>query len=226
MSGHFSSSEISGIGMTSQRIRDRMISTLKEEGIQNARVLEVLALAPRHLFVEPAFSDHAYRPEAVPIGFGQTLSQPWTVARMSELVCRESPQRILEIGTGSGFQTYILARLCPHVFSIERIDALRAKARQRLHRLSVSNVRLRHDDGRRGWSVVAPFDVILVTACTRKIHPEWIEQLRPGGAIIAPLLDEEHNRQWLVRARKHKDTVQVMRLEPVNFVPLLDGVIE
>ncbi|MGJ8514216.1 protein-L-isoaspartate(D-aspartate) O-methyltransferase [Carnimonas bestiolae] len=231
MSGRYSSAEISGIGVTSQRIRDRMVDALRQEGISDESVLALMAQAPRHLFVEQAFSDHAYRSESVPIGYGQTLSQPWIVARMTELVCDEAPKRVLEIGTGSGFQTWLLAKRFDTVFSVERIEAMSIRARKRLHRLGVTNVRLRHADGRAGWPSQAPFDVILATACARGIHSEWVEQLAPGGVVIAPLLnspdgDPAHGQQWLVRVRKTDDGIEAEQLEPVRFVPLLDGVVE
>ncbi|WP_027351887.1 protein-L-isoaspartate(D-aspartate) O-methyltransferase [Halotalea alkalilenta] len=229
MRPRFSDEDIAGIGITSQRVRDRMVAALAEAGITEPRVLEVLSRAPRHLFVEPAFADRAYRADSLPIGHGQTLSQPWMVARMSELTLREAPRRVLEIGTGSGYQTLVLAQLFECVHSIERIEALSARAAARLQGLGVDNVRLRHDDGRLGWPAAAPFDAILVTACATEIHPAWIEQLRPGGAVIAPLQGADGldaGRQWLVRARKTARGVQLRRLEPVRFVPLIEGVIE
>lgn len=231
MAGRFSSADISGIGITSQRIRDRMVEALRGAGIRDESVLALMAQAPRHLFVEQAFCDHAYRAESVPIGYGQTLSQPWIVARMTELVCKEAPKRVLEIGTGSGFQTWLLAKRFESVFSVERIEAMSIRARTRLQRLGVTNVRLRHADGREGWPSQAPFDVILVTACARGIHSEWVDQLAPGGVVIAPVLDSPdgdpaHGEQRLVRVRKTAQGVKAAYLEPVRFVPLLDGVVE
>lgn len=227
MSGRFSSTDIAGSGVTSQRIRDRMVASLKEAGIHDSRVLDAMASAPRHLFVEDAFGHHAYRHDSLPIGFGQTLSQPLTVARMTELVAREAPARVLEIGTGSGFQTWLLARLFKQVFSVERIEALSVRARKRLSRLGINNVRLRHADGCLGWPSQAPFDVILVTACATTIHPAWLEQLAPGGVVIAPLVETPglQAEQWLVSARQQGGCTELTRLEPVRFVPLLDGVI-
>lgn len=221
----YTSAEINGIGVTSQRVRDRMVARLQAEGISDPDVLSLMACAPRHLFVENAFSHHAYGSDSLPIGFNQTLSKPWIVARMSELVHREAPLRVLEIGTGSGFQTYLLAHLCHEVFSIERIHALSKKAEGRLHRLDVRNVRLSTGDGRYGWQAHAPYDVIVVTACTAEIYPQWIHQLAEGGVVIAPLQAESSDQQWLVLARKKVSSTHLQRLEAVRFVPLIEGVL-
>ncbi|MGJ8525358.1 Protein-L-isoaspartate O-methyltransferase [Halomonadaceae bacterium LMG 33818] len=221
----YTPAEINGIGVTSQRVRDRMVALLHADGISDADVLSLMAYAPRHLFVENAFSHHAYRSDSLPIGFNQTLSKPWIVARMSELVHREEPRRVLEVGTGSGFQTYLLAHLCREVFSIERIHALSKKAEGRLRRLDIRNVRQCTGDGRYGWQAHAPYDAIVVTACTAEIYPEWIHQLADGGVVIAPLQTEFSHEQRLVLARKNASSIHLQQLEAVRFVPLIEGVL-
>lgn len=216
--------ELRGIGMTSQRTRDRLVRRLARAGIQQARVLEVMAAEPRHLFLDEALAHRAYEDTALPIGHGQTLSQPWMVARMSELVVNESPHRVLEIGTGSGYQTLILARLVPEVWSVERIAALHRRAGERLRRLAAHNVHLRLADGGHGWPEAAPFDVILLTACASELPEALLEQLSEGGVLIAPLEDSD-GQQWLTRVQRQGQGYDYRRLERVRFVPLLEGVI-
>ena len=216
--------ELSGVGMTSQRTRNRMVERLMAAGIRQPRVLEVLAEAPRHLFLDEALAHRAYEDTSLPLGLGQTLSQPWVVARMSELIVQAAPERVLEIGTGSGYQTLILARLVARVWSVERIAALQNRARQRLARLGAGNVRLRHADGGLGWPQAAPFDAILLTACASQLPQALLEQLKDGGVLIAPLADSA-GRQWLTRVRRRGQAFDHQRLEEVRFVPLLEGVI-
>ncbi len=216
--------ELSGVGMTSQRTRNRMVERLSIGGIRHSGVLEVMAAEPRHLFLDEALAHRAYEDTSLPLGLGQTLSQPWVVARMSELVALAEPQRVLEIGTGSGYQTLILSRLVKSVWSVERIAALQARARQRLTRLGAHNVNLRHADGGMGWPQAAPFDVILLTACASELPQALLSQLRDGGILIAPLADAE-GRQWLTRVRRRGLAFDHQRLEEVRFVPLLEGVI-
>jgi len=218
------SEELSGVGMTSQRTRNRMVERLLAGGVRHARVLEVMAAEPRHLFLDEALAHRAYEDTSLPLGLGQTLSQPWIVARMSELVVQVEPQRVLEIGTGSGYQTLILSRLVQSVWSVERIAALQSRARQRLVRLGAHNVNLRHADGAMGWPRAAPFDVILLTACASELPQPLLSQLRDGGVLIAPLADRE-GRQWLTRVRRRGQVFDHQRLEEVRFVPLLEGVI-
>jgi protein-L-isoaspartate(D-aspartate) O-methyltransferase len=215
---------VRGVGMTSQRTRDRMAARLADQGIEDARVLHAMASEPRHLFLDEALAHRAYEDTALPIGHGQTLSQPWTVARMTELVLRESPQRVLEIGTGSGYQTLILARLVPELWSVERINALHHRAAGRLRLLQAYNVRLRLADGGHGWSEAAPFDVILLTACAHELPTVLVSQLADGGVMILPLADAS-GEQWLTRVRRVGNQHEVKRLERVRFVPLLQGVI-
>ncbi|WP_247643220.1 protein-L-isoaspartate(D-aspartate) O-methyltransferase [Salinicola sp. MIT1003] len=210
--------------MTSQRTRNRMVERLSAGGIRHAQVLEVMATEPRHLFLDEALAHRAYEDTSLPLGLGQTLSQPWIVARMSELVALAEPQRVLEIGTGSGYQTLILSRLVKSVWSVERIAALQSRAQQRLARLGAHNVHLRHADGAMGWPQAAPFDVVLLTACASELPQPLLSQLRNGGVLIAPLEDRE-GRQWLTRVRRRGQAFDHQRLEEVRFVPLLEGVI-
>ncbi len=210
--------------MTSQRTRDRLVARLKSSGIEDSRVLDVMRREPRHLFLDEALSHRAYEDTALPIGHGQTLSQPWIVARMTELVLDEAPERVLEIGTGSGYQTLVLSRLVPQLWSIERIAALHRRAGERLRRLGANNVRLRLADGGHGWQEAAPFDVILLTACASELPRELLAQLAEGGRLIAPV-EEPDGSQWLTQVRRRDRIYDYQRLEPVRFVPLLQGVI-
>ncbi|SHE37706.1 protein-L-isoaspartate(D-aspartate) O-methyltransferase [Modicisalibacter ilicicola DSM 19980] len=216
--------ELSGIGMTSQRTRDRMVMRLADAGIRDQRVRDVMAREPRHLFLDEALSHRAYEDTSLPIGHGQTLSQPWMVARMSELVLAEQPASVLEIGTGSGYQTLILSRLVDKVWSLERIRAHHARARTRLARLGAYNVRLRLTDGAHGWPEAAPFDVILLTACASELPAALLAQLSDTGTLITPLEDSD-GTQWLTRVQRRGNGYEHQRLEQVRFVPLLEGVI-
>lgn len=216
--------ELRGRGMTSQRTRDRMVERMAHQGIRDEQVLAVMADAPRHLFVDEALAHRAYEDTSLPIGFGQTLSQPLTVARMTELTLREAPRRVLELGTGSGYQTLILSRLVPELYSLERIYALHQRAAQRLRRLD-AKARLAVADGSSGWPHAAPFDVILLTACAQALPPTLLEQLSDGGVLIAPL-EEADGTQWLTQVRRVGQDYDKRRLEPVRFVPLLQGVVD
>ena len=213
-----------GLGMTSQRARDRLVDRLRTEGIADRRVLEAVRTVPRHLFVEEALESRAYEDTALPIGLGQTISQPFVVAKMTEALLRDGvPNKVLEIGTGSGYQAAILAALVPEVFSIERIDALLRTARRRFRHLGLANVRTKHDDGRRGWPDAAPFDAIIVTAASDALEPALIEQLAPGGVLVAPV--GPPGSQQLLRVRRDAEGAIVREpLESVSFVPLLGGV--
>ncbi|MBB3231184.1 protein-L-isoaspartate(D-aspartate) O-methyltransferase [Halomonas stenophila] len=210
--------------MTSQRTRDRMAERLARQGIGDRRVLEVMASEPRHLFLDEALSHRAYEDTSLPIGHGQTLSQPWIVARMTELVIQEARGRVLEIGTGSGYQTLVLSRLVTELWSVERINALHRRAGERLRLLRVHNACLRLADGGHGWPEAAPFTVILLTACASELPIPLLAQLADGGVIIAPVAGKD-GRQWLMRVRRRGDQFEKERLEPVRFVPLLEGVI-
>lgn len=215
--------EVRGRGMTSQRTRDRMVARLAGQGIRDERVLKVMAEAPRHLFVDEALAHHAYEDSSLPIGFGQTLSQPLTVAKMTELTLREAPTRVLELGTGSGYQTLVLSRLVDELYSLERIQMLHMRAAKRLAQLRAS-VQLAMADGNHGWPKAAPFDVILLTACAQTISSQLLEQLDDGGVLIAPI-EEGDGSQWLTQIRRLGNAFEKHRLEPVRFVPLLQGVV-
>ena len=207
--------------MTSQRTRDRLVARLREQGIVNEQVLEVMADIPRHLFVDEALAHRAYEDTALPIGFNQTLSQPYTVARMTELALEhDSLGRILEIGSGSGYQSIVLAQFASEVFAIERIKPLLEKARQRLRSLRVRNIRCLHGDGFQGWGEFAPFDVILCAAAPEALPADLLAQLSPDGFLLAPVGGSEQN---LVRARLTDDGLQQEIVEPANFVPMVPG---
>jgi protein-L-isoaspartate(D-aspartate) O-methyltransferase len=213
-----------GIGMTSQRTRDRMMQRLQEQGIRDFAVLDLMRSTPRHIFLDEALAQRAYEDSALPIGYQQTLSQPYIVARMTELLFQRGPRRrILEIGTGSGYQTAILARMpdVEHVFSVERIQPLQEKARQRLRLLKIYNVQLRLADGNFGWADKGPFDGILAAAAPKQVPPELIEQLAEGGRLVMPVGDD--NEQQLLVLDKTADGVETKIIEPVKFVPLLSG---
>jgi protein-L-isoaspartate(D-aspartate) O-methyltransferase len=209
--------------MTSARTRERLIARLREEGIADRRVLEAMREIPRHIFVDEALESRAYEDNALPIGFGQTLSQPFTVARMSEALLEAgTPRRVLEVGTGSGYQTAVLAMLVERVYSVERIEALLAVARQRLRGMKLYNVILRHGDGSRGLMDFAPYDGILVTAAPREVPEALLRQLAPGGRLILPVGGRDDQR--LLRITRVEDGFEQETLDRVVFVPLLGGV--
>lgn len=217
--------EIDGIGMTSRRTRERLIQRLVDQGIQSTKVLDAIRTIPRHLFLDEALAHRAYEDTALPIGHTQTLSQPYIVARMTEVLLAERGLgKVLEIGTGSGYQTAVLASLVGKVYSVERIRPLQEKARQRLVRLSLKNVRLRHTDGGMGWPDESPFDGIIVTAAPGEIPEELLKQLSPeGGRLVIPVGGSEF--QDLVLVTRQGDEYYRKVLEAVRFVPLLVGVI-
>ena len=214
---------LSGIGMTSARTRQRMIERLQEQGIRDPRVLACFEKVPRHLFVDEALGHKAYEDISVPIGYSQTLSQPYIVARMSELVlAAPHHESVLEIGTGSGFQTSVLANLVDEVWSVERIAPLQNKARERLRQLKLRNVNLKMADGFLGWPSQAPFDVIIGTAAPEAPPAELIEQLIPdGGRLIMPIGAET---QYLTVIDMIDGELVMEKIEPVVFVPMLSGV--
>lgn len=216
--------EARGLGMTSQRARDRLIERLVAEGIRDQRVLGVLRQLPRHLFIDEALATRAYEDTALPIGQGQTISQPYVVARMTELLIETGlPRKVLEIGTGSGYQCAVLASLVEQVFTVERIDELLRNARRRFRKLGLDKIRSRHDDGRLGWPEEAPFDAILVTAAGAELENSLLDQLAPGGVLVAPV--GPPGKQDLLRVRQDADGVwQKETLAAVSFVPLLGGV--
>lgn len=209
--------------MTSQRTRERLIQRLKDEGIKDMKVIEAIRNTPRHIFVEEALASRAYEDTALPIGHGQTISQPYIVARMTELLLEAGPlDTVLEIGTGSGYQTAVLSRLVTRVYSVERIEALQRQARMRFQELGLRNIRLRYSDGGMGLPEYAPFDGILVTAAPEGIPLALVAQLKPGGRMVLPVGNQ--NEQVLVRVVKTEDGYEKEILEQVIFVPLLGGV--
>ncbi|MBW4936592.1 protein-L-isoaspartate(D-aspartate) O-methyltransferase [Marinobacter sp. F4206] len=216
------SAQLQGIGMTSRRTRMRLVQRLREAGIESDRVLDIIGEVPRHIFLDEALSHRAYEDTSLPIGYGQTLSQPYIVARMTELMLAHAPARVLELGTGSGYQTAVLARLFDEVFSVERIKPLQDRARDRLRQLNARNVLLKHADGGMGWPDRGPFDGIIVTAAPVEVPPELLEQLCDGGVLIAPVGEEN---QTLVEVTRRGDRFDHKELEPVHFVPLLGGVV-
>lgn len=214
--------EARGLGMTSQRARDRLIERLKSEGIADRRVLDVLRSLPRHLFIEEALASRAYEDTALPIGLGQTISQPWVVARMTEaLIEHKIPATALEIGTGSGYQAAVLAALVGNVYTVERIDELLRNARRRFRKLGIDNVRSRHDDGKLGWPEHAPFDAIMLTAAGETVDAKLFEQLAPDGVLVAPV--GPPGMQQLLRYRQGENGWIAQSLGAVSFVPLLAG---
>jgi protein-L-isoaspartate(D-aspartate) O-methyltransferase len=215
---------VAGIGMTSQRTRARMVERLREQGIVEERVLEAMASVPRHLFVEEALASRAYEDTALPIGFGQTISQPFVVARMIEiLIQNKAPGKVLEIGTGCGYQAAVLASLAAEVYSIERLRELLERARANLRELRLKNLRLAHGDGAAGLEKAAPFDSIILAAAAPEMPRALLPQLARGGRMILPLRNGAADAQRLIlierSARGYTETV----LDPVRFVPLRSG---
>ena len=224
--------EAIGMGMTGQRVRDRLIERLRAEGISDERVLNAIRTVPRHLFVDEALAARAYEDNALPIGHGQTISQPWVVARMTEAVLEGLPAhgtgdaapKVLEVGTGSGYQAAILAALGLQVFTVERIGELLRTARKRFRTLDL-HVRSKHDDGRAGWPELAPYDAIVVTAAAPALVDALSMQLAPGGTLVAPV--GEAQGQSLLRLRRTADgRLEQSDLGPVVFVPLLSGLVD
>ncbi|RNF82575.1 protein-L-isoaspartate(D-aspartate) O-methyltransferase [Montanilutibacter psychrotolerans] len=216
--------EAIGSGLTSQRVRDRLVERLRDHGIADERVLNAIRTVPRHLFVDEALAMRAYEDTALPIGHGQTISQPWVVARMTESLLQTQPSKVLEIGTGSGYQAAILAALGLEVHTVERIGELLRVARKRFRQLGM-NIRSKHDDGRIGWPENGPFDAIIVTAAAPALVDALTAQLAPGGSLIAPVGGS--SSQSLVRLLKDADgNVSQQVLAPVVFVPLLSGLID
>lgn len=217
-------SRADGSGMTSRRTRERLIERLRAEGIGDPQVLNAIRGVPRHLFVDEALASRAYEDTALPIGHGQTISQPYVVARMTAALIEQGrPARVLEIGTGCGYQTAVLARLVDKVYSVERIRALVARARKTLLELGVRNVSLRHGDGETGWAEYAPFDAVIVTAAPERVPEALFEQLAPGGCLIAPVGTSEMQR--LVRYRHTRAGLEAESLGAVSFVPFTQGVV-
>ncbi len=211
-----------GIGMTSARTRERLVERLRAEGIRDPRVLDRIRRVPRHIFVDEALSSRAYEDTALPIGHGQTISQPYVVARMTEALLEGEPlEHVLEVGTGSGYQTAILAPLVRRVYTVERVGPLLDLARSRFRELQIRNVRTKHADGTLGLPEYGPYDGIIVTAAPEGIPLALVEQLRVGGRMVLPIgLRDE---QVLVRVTRTPDGYDKDFLERVSFVPLLGG---
>jgi protein-L-isoaspartate(D-aspartate) O-methyltransferase len=214
---------MTGIGMTSARTRDRLVQRLRDQGIANLTVLERIRNVPRHIFVDEALSSRAYEDTALPIGFSQTISQPYIVARMTEALLEGSALlNVLEVGTGCGYQTAVLAPLVGRIYTIERIEPLLKRAKLRIKELGLDNVRFRHGDGTAGWKAHAPFDGILVAAAPLTVPEVLIGQLKQGGRLIVPIGPE--GEQELIRFTRKEQRIERQSLGPVSFVPLLGGV--
>lgn len=211
-----------GIGMTSTRTRNRLVERLREQGISDPRVLEAFRTVPRHLFVDEALASRSYEDTALPIGHGQTISQPFVVGRITSAVIADSvPQKVLEVGSGCGYQAAILATIVPHVYGIERIRPLVARSRIVLRRLQIRNVNLRHGDGYHGWPEQAPFDAIVLSAAPEVIPPPLLDQLADGGKLIAPVGPPDE--QKLVEYRKNAGQIEERVLGEVVFVSFCRG---
>lgn len=210
-----------GIGMTSQRTRERLIQRLCDEGLSNPQVLDAILRTPRHMFVDEALAHRAYEDTALPIGNNQTISQPYIVGRMTELLLAAGPlDKVLEIGTGSGYQTAILAQLVERVFSVERIQSLQERAKERMAELNLRNVVYRWGDGWQGWNALAPYDGIIVTAGAKEVPQTLLDQLAVGGRLVIPVGEADQQLLLIVR---EENGYEYRTLEDVRFVPLLTG---
>jgi len=213
-----------GIGMTSQRTRDRLVNRLRDEGIKDPSVLQAVRDVPRHLFVDEALASRAYEDTALPIGHGQTISQPFIVARMTEALLsgEHRIRKVLEVGTGSGYQAAILAQLVEKVFSVERIELLLQQARERFFKLGIRNVRLKHSDGSWGWPDHGPYDGIIVTAAPEAVPPDLLEQLAVGGRLVIPV-GASGGVQILKMYTRTSSGYELEELNAVSFVPMIKG---
>jgi protein-L-isoaspartate(D-aspartate) O-methyltransferase len=213
----------SGIGMTSARTRDRLVQRLQDQGIHDLRVLDRIRNLPRHIFVDEALASRAYEDTALPIGWGQTISQPYIVARMTQaLIAGGLPAKVLEVGAGCGYQTAVLAPFAEKIFAIERVEPLVPRTQQRLKELQVRNVKLKHGDGMKGWPTQAPFDGIIVAAAPLAVPEALVQQLAVGGRLVVPVGPE--GQQQLLRITRREQGIKQEVLEKVAFVPLLAGV--
>jgi protein-L-isoaspartate(D-aspartate) O-methyltransferase len=212
-----------GIGMTSQRTRDRLVQRLRDGGIKNDRVLEVIRTTPRHIFLDEAMAHRAYEDTSLPIGHGQTISQPFIVAKMTEVLLQDGvPDVVLEVGTGSGYQSAVLSRLIPKVYTVERIHGLLQKARECHRALKINNIYSKHSDGSWGWPEHAPYPAIMVTAAPEEVPQSLLEQLAIGGRMVVPVGSRTGAQSLKLITRNHKG-YEEQTLESVKFVPMLDG---
>jgi protein-L-isoaspartate(D-aspartate) O-methyltransferase len=216
--------DVAGVGMTSQRTRNRLTDRLRERGVADQKILDVISSTPRHLFVDEALAHSAYEDKALPIGFNQTISQPYIVARMTEILLAAGPlSSVLEVGTGSGYQAAVLAQLVDKVYTVERIAGMLERAVEKFKQLRLRNISYRHADGGMGWPERGPFDGIMVTASPNTFPEELVEQLAPGGRLVIPLGNGSADSQVLVLVTREEEGYETEVLEEVNFVPLVNG---
>ena len=216
---------LSGIGMTSQRTRERLLGRLMDQGITSMEVLDLMRSTPRHIFLDEALSHRAYEDVALPIGHNQTISQPYVVARMTEAIVKSgSVDRVLEIGTGCGYQTAIISQLAGRVFTVERIKPLLDRAKRNLKTLSLRNIEFKHDDGSLGWEQRGPFDAIITTAAPQRVPEELLMQLNEGGRLVIPVGGDDNQELKLIQRRGNEFEERV--LDQVRFVPLLFGQVQ
>ncbi|MGD9662207.1 MAG: protein-L-isoaspartate(D-aspartate) O-methyltransferase, partial [Porticoccaceae bacterium] len=214
----------SGIGMTSQRTRERLIQSLQEQGIENQKVLDAMRLVPRHIFLDEALAHRAYENTALPIGYSQTISQPYIVALMTQLVLAWGPrQKVLEIGTGSGYQAAILSHLVDKVYTVERIKPLLMKARERFRLLGLRNIISGHSDGGEGWGQYAPYDAIISTAAPQQVPEELLHQLAPNGILVIPVGPDNNQELRVIHRMGETSNFEEEVITRVRFVPLLGG---
>ena len=214
--------DLQGIGMTSHRTRIRLVDRLREQGIKNEHILDIIRDTPRHVFVDEALAHRAYEDTALPIGFNQTISRPYVVAKMTEALFSDGPiENVLEVGTGSGYQTALLSQLVPKICTVERIKGLLDRAKELLGTIGYRNIQFKHTDGATGWAQEGPYDAIIVTASPRFVPPDLIAQLSPTGKMVLPV--GETRNQRLLYLQKKGGEVEQQVLEAVKFVPLLDG---
>ena len=214
-----------GVGMTSQRTRERLLGRLMDQGITSMEVLDVMRSTPRHIFLDEALSHRAYEDVALPIGHNQTISQPYVVARMTEAIVKSgSIGRVLEIGTGCGYQTAIISQLAGRVFTVERIKPLLDRAKKNLKTLGLRNIEFKHDDGSLGWEQRGPFDAIITTAAPQRVPEELLMQLNDGGRLVIPVGGDDSQELKLIQRNGNEFEERV--LEMVRFVPLLFGQVQ
>ena len=217
--------ELAGVGMTSQRTRERLIQRLIDQGINSQQVLDVMRMTPRHLFLDEALSHKAYEDTALPIGYSQTLSQPYIVARMTEILLSAGPlKKVLEIGTGSGYQTTILSQLVQQVYTVERIEPLLKKAKERFRKLGLQNILAELSDGSFGWDKHAPYDGIIATAAPQAVPEELLRQMAPDGILVIPVGNGQTQDLRLLRRIGESHEFNEEMVEKVKFFPLLGGV--